>query len=107
MGRMGQPQEIANAARSGDPLAKEVLAEATDALAWGICQVAALICPRRFVIGGGVSLMGDDLFFTPVREAVSQRVFKPFAGHFDSVPAALGEEVVLHGALALAAQSAK
>jgi len=100
-------QEIANAARSGDPLAKEVLAEATDALAWGICQVAALICPRRFVIGGGVSLMGDDLFFTPVREAVSQRVFKPFAGLFDIVPAALGEEVVLHGALALAAKSAK
>jgi glucokinase len=51
--------------------------------------------------------MGDDLFFTPVREAVSQRVFKPFAGLFDIVPAALGEEVVLHGALALAAQSAK
>lgn len=100
-------QEIANAARSGDALAQEVLAEATDALAWGICQVAALLCPRRFVIGGGVSLMGDDLFFTPVRNAVARRVFKPFAGLFDIVPAALGEEVVLHGALALAAQSAQ
>jgi len=100
-------QDIANAARSGDALAQEILAEATDALAWGICQVAALLCPRRFVIGGGVSLMGDDLFFTPVRNAVARRVFKPFAGIFDIVPAALGEEVVLHGALALAAQSAK
>jgi glucokinase len=99
-------QEIANVARSGDTLAQEILAEATDALAWGICQVAALLCPRRFVIGGGVSLMGDDLFFTPVRNAVARRVFKPFAGIFDIVPAALGEEVVLHGALALAAQSA-
>lgn len=100
-------QEIAIAARAGDPLAAEVLAEATDALAWGICQTAALLCPRRFVIGGGVSLLGDDLFFAPVRLAVERMVFKPFRGMFDIVPAALGEEVVLHGALALAAMAGR
>jgi len=100
-------QEIAGAARAGDALAREILAEATDALAWGICQTAALVCPRRFVIGGGVSLLGEDLFFGPVRSAVERMVFKPFRGLFDIVPAALGEEVVLHGALALAAMAAR
>ena len=33
---------------------------------------------------------------------VAERVFEPFRGCYDIVPAALGEEVVVHGALALA-----
>jgi glucokinase len=56
------------------------------------------------VIGGGVSMMGEELFFAPLRDAVAERVFRPFAGITDIVPAALGEEVVVHGALALARQ---
>ena len=62
----------------------------------------ALLCPRRIVIGGGVSLMGEELLFEPLRKLVAERVFKPFADCYDIVPAALGEEVVVHGALALA-----
>jgi glucokinase len=71
-------------------------------LAEGIGHVIALLCPRRIVIGGGVSLMGEKLLFEPLRGKVAARVFKPFAGCYDIVPAALGEEVVVHGALALA-----
>jgi glucokinase len=50
-----------------------------------------------------VSLMGDTLF-VPLRRLVAERVFKPFADCYDIVPAALGEEVVVHGALTLARQ---
>ena len=71
-------------------------------LAEAICHVIALLCPRRIVIGGGVSLMGEKLLFEPLRQLVAERVFKPFAGLTDIVPAALGEEVVVHGAIALA-----
>jgi glucokinase len=71
-------------------------------LADAICHVIALLCPRRIVIGGGVSLMGEELLFKPLRHFVAERVFKPFADCYDIVPAALGEEVVVHGALALA-----
>jgi glucokinase len=46
--------------------------------------------------------MGERLLFEPLRQLVAERVFKPFAGLTDIVPAALGEEVVIHGALALA-----
>jgi glucokinase len=98
--------EIARRANGADPLARETLSEAIDALAEGICSVIALLCPRRIVIGGGVSLLGDELFFAPLRAAVRARVFAPFADTLDLVPAALGEEVVLHGALTLAHQSA-
>jgi glucokinase len=95
--------EIVRAAELGDEQASQVVDRAMSALAEAICHVIALLCPRRIVIGGGVSLLGDSLF-VPLRKRVAERVFKPFAGLTDIVPAALGEEVVVHGALALARQ---
>jgi glucokinase len=59
------------------------------------------------VIGGGVSLLGDQALFEPLRRLVAAEVFQPFAGCYDIMPAALGEEVVVHGALALARQRAE
>lgn len=97
-------QHIASAAAANNAFALEILDGAWAALAEGICQVIALLCPRRIVIGGGVSLMGEQLLFQPLRRLVAERVFNPFATCYDIVPAALGEEVVLHGALALARQ---
>jgi glucokinase len=94
--------DAADLARSGDPQSAAILNGAWDYLAEGLCHVIALLCPRRIVIGGGVSLMGEDLLFAPLRRRVAERVFRPFAGLTDIVPAALGEEVVVHGAVALA-----
>src|SRR5206468_5350103 len=86
----------------GDPAARAVLDTAWNYLAEALCHVIALLCPRRVVIGGGVSLMGDETLFVPLRRMVAERVFQPFADCYEIVPAALGEEVVVHGALALA-----
>ncbi len=93
---------VADAARGGDPAALKVLSDAWDHLADAIRSVVVLLCPRRIVIGGGVSLMGEDLLFKPLRQKAAERMFQPFAGCYDIVPAALGEEVVVHGAIALA-----
>ncbi len=95
-------KHIAEAAAQGDPPACHLLRGARWSLAAAICQVIALLCPRRIVLGGGVSLMGEELLFKPLRELVAANVFAPFAGCYDIVPAALCEEVVVHGALALA-----
>jgi glucokinase len=95
---------VAKAAQQGDKIAEQCLQQAIEFLAEGICHVIALLCPRRIVIGGGVSLIGEKLFFAPLRKRVGEQVFKPFAGLTDIVPAKLGEEVVVHGALALARQ---
>ena len=89
---------VADAAGAGNKLARRILDQAWDALAEGICSVIALLGPRRMIIGGGVSLMGESLLFEPLRTKVSARVFKPYAGCYDIVQAALGEEVVVHGA---------
>ncbi|HEY1191280.1 MAG TPA: ROK family protein [Gemmata sp.] len=95
---------VARLARDGNAAARQILSDATESLAIAIAQMIALLCPARVVIGGGVSLIGEDLFFAPLRAEVAVRTFPPFAGLTDIVPAALGEEVVIHGALALARQ---
>jgi glucokinase len=94
--------EMVHAVAAGDLRAAAILDRSLDALAEAICHVITIICPRRIIIGGGVSLIGEDFFFTPLRRHVAQHVFKPFADCYDIVPAVLGEEVVVHGALALA-----
>jgi glucokinase len=95
-------RHVALAAAEGERVAVHIMDEARSCLAEAICYVIALLCPRRIIIGGGVSLMGEKLLFEPLRKLVAERVFKPFADCYDIVPAALGEEVVVHGALALA-----
>ncbi len=94
--------DVARAAAEGDPTANEILRRSRHALAEALRHVITLICPRRIVVGGGVSLIGEALLFAPLRKLVAEGVFPPFAGRYDIVPAALGEEVVVHGALALA-----
>ncbi len=95
-------QHVAEASARGDETSRDILDKALFHLAGAICQTIALLCPRRIVIGGGVALMGEQMLFDPLRKLIAERVFKPFADCYDIVPAALGEEVVIHGALALA-----
>jgi glucokinase len=95
---------IVAAAERGDESADFILRGSVALLGEGIVHVITLLCPRRIVIGGGVSLIGERFFFGPLRKYVAGQVFKPFAGLTDVVPAALGEAVVVHGALALARQ---
>lgn len=95
-------KQIAERAVAGDPQCRDIIDAATQALAENVCTVIKLLCPRRVIIGGGVSLIGEELFFEPIRRYVAARGMQALAGLTDIVPAALGEEVVIHGALALA-----
>lgn len=97
-------KDAAECARLGDPESQRLLEDAWGYLAHALSHVIALLCPRRIVIGGGVALMGEELFFAPLRRLLGEDIFPPFAGLTDIVPAALGEEVVVHGAVALARQ---
>jgi len=94
---------VAEAAAEGNEIARQVLEHACQALGWAIAQVITLVAPEVIVVGGGVSLVGEQFFFAPLRAAVSRYVFPPLANSYKIVPAALGELVVVHGAIALAA----
>jgi glucokinase len=99
-------KQVCLAAAEGNPAAVEIIKTACQTLGWAIAQSITLLAPECVVIGGGVSLAGDKLFFGPVRKSVEKYVFSGLLDSYRIEPAALGEEVVLHGALQIAAQAA-
>ena len=99
-------KSVGEAAVAGNQIARDEYVEATRVLGWAIAQVITLVAPEAIIVGGGVSLVGEDVFFTPLRQAVQQYVFPPLANSYQLLPAGLGESVVVHGALALARLSA-
>ena len=95
-------KNVSQAAMEGDQRAEAILDRARQGVAFALRQAITLLAPRRIILGGGMSLIGEAHWFEPIRGLVEAGVFAPFRGSYDIVPAALGEEVVVHGALALA-----
>jgi glucokinase len=93
---------VAEAANEGNSRAQSIFGRATQTYGWAIAQVITLLSPAVIVIGGGVPLAGESLFFAPLRRQVERYVFPPLRGSYQIVRAALGEEMVVYGALALA-----
>lgn len=91
-------QVVSIAASHGDELARAVLNKAAWALGVGIGNVANLMNPQRFVLGGGVTKAGDS-FWAIVRK-VAQETALPEV-NFEVVRAVLGDEAPLWGAVAL------
>jgi glucokinase len=93
---------VTEAAREGDPAATEIYTEMGHWLGRGLANLAAVLDPDVFVIGGGVSEAGD-LLLQPARQAFSQaltgRGFRPAAA---IVLAELGPQAGLVGAADLA-----
>ncbi|BAY43622.1 ROK family protein [Scytonema sp. HK-05] len=92
-------QVVSEAAAGGDNLAQEILYRASWALGVGIGNVANLINPQRFVLGGGVMKAGED--FWEVLRRVARETALPEV-NFEIVSAALGDDAPLWGAVALA-----
>ncbi|MBD1921357.1 ROK family protein [Microcoleus sp. FACHB-831] len=92
-------QLISQAATQGDELALEILQRAGWALGVGIGNAANLINPQLFVLGGGVTKAGAQ-FWEVVRRVARETALPEV--NFDIVPAALGDEAPLWGAVALA-----
>ncbi|MGC1721874.1 MAG: ROK family protein [Isosphaeraceae bacterium] len=95
-------KHVAQAAIEGEERAEAILDRAREGVAFALRQAIAVLAPGRIILGGGVSLIGEAHWFEPIRGLVDAGVFAPFRGSYDIVPAALGEQVVVHGALALA-----
>ena len=70
-------------------------------LAMGLKAGIMLLNPARIVIGGGISKAGDALF-GPLRAELRRQITAWSRARIDVVPAALGDDSVLYGALALA-----
>jgi glucokinase len=69
-------------------------------LALGLKAAVMLLNPERIVIGGGISKAGDRLF-VPLREELRRQVTRWSSARIDVVPAYLGDDSVLFGAMSL------
>jgi glucokinase len=70
-------------------------------LARGIKAMIMVLNPARVVIGGGFSKAGDALF-VPLRTELRKQITAWSRARIDVAPAALGDDSILYGALALA-----
>jgi glucokinase len=70
------------------------------ALAQGLKTCIMLFNPARIVIGGGISKAGEALF-GPLREELRRQLTPWSKARVDVVPAQLGDDAILWGALAL------
>ncbi len=97
-------EDIGQAAHQGDSLALETLNEIGDILGNHLANLAHTFNPEIFVLGGGVSQIGEP-FFEPIREAIRKYVIHPFyLEGLRIIPAALGDDAGLVGAMILAHQ---
>lgn len=69
-------------------------------LALGLKAAIMILNPARVVIGGGISKSGDALF-VPLRAELRRQITSWSRARIEVVPAQLGDDSVLYGALAL------
>lgn len=93
-------EDVINAARKGDELARQILLDAGDVLGRALVGVVNLLNPKLVIVGGGI---GESAWFVAERaaEAIDREAL---AGRRDvrMVPAELGNEAGVLGAAVLA-----
>ena len=90
---------IADAARSGDEVANEILDTAIDNLCLGIRNLVNLLDPEMILIGGGVSLNGE-IFFKKLALFMEGKLM-PTKANINIGPVTFGENSTIMGALTL------
>jgi len=93
---------VNEAAQAGDALAQQAFHRAGFYLGLGIINLMHILNPAIFILGGSVALHSGDLLWEPMHKAIRERAMSPlYWEHTPVVPAALGDDVGLLGALAL------
>ena len=98
--------EVYKEAEDGDKVAKEILDSSFNYLGIAVANIITSFDPDMFVIGGGVSQMGAILF-DKVQQVVHKRCFKSMSENCKIVPAGLGTDSGVIGAVALALLESK
>ncbi|MFI5339387.1 MAG: ROK family protein [Candidatus Methylomirabilales bacterium] len=96
--------DVVQLAREGDVLAGEVWDDTVRYLGLGVAAIVTILAPERVVIGGGVAQAGDILL-EPLRREVRRRVKLVAVESIPVLPAALGPDVGILGAAAVALES--
>lgn len=93
-------------ARNGDPACVEVIEEAGRRVGVAVTNLCHLLNPEVVVVGGELAAAGD-LVLDPLREVLGRSVIPNSDQLVPVVPAELGQDVEVRGAVALALDSVK
>jgi glucokinase len=97
-------KDVGLAGQEGDPLAISVITEVGEHIGLHLAQLAHAFNPEIFILGGGLSRIGDPLF-DPIRRALRENVMHPsFLDGLEVVPAELGDDAGLVGAMVMASE---
>jgi glucokinase len=90
-------REVCEAAKVGDPVAKRIIENAMQAVAFGIVDVIHLLNPERVVLGGGL-MKSHKLVLSLIEETVRNLAMKSSLHEKMIVRGKLGDKAGLHGA---------
>jgi glucokinase len=97
--------DVGRAAEAGDPLARSVIEEAAVIIGRQLASLVHAFNPQVIVVGGGVSTLGP-LLFEPMERALRESIMHPaYLSGLKIVPAALGDDAGLIGAMVLARET--
>jgi glucokinase len=92
-------QQVYDAAKQGDLVAREIVRETARFIGTGIANLLNIFNPDVVVLAGGVAQAGEELF-APVRAEVRRRAFKPAVEACRIVPGELQGAAGVVGAVA-------
>jgi glucokinase len=98
--------EVFREAEKGDEVAADILENSLTYLGICVTNLISSFDPELVVIGGGVS-KGGEIVFEKVKEVVKKRGLKAMVEACDIVPAGLGTDAGVMGAVALAITESK
>lgn len=93
-------REVFECALKGDKLALEVVDYTLNYLGIGLANLINIFDPEMIIIGGGVSKVGDMLF-DRIKKIAVERSFKVMSDTVKILPASLGTDAGVVGALAI------
>lgn len=97
----GEARHLGAAWQEGDPLARRIVEETAEDLAWGLSHAVHLFHPHRIVLGGGLSGVGEPLR-AAVEGALRRHTMEAFGPGLDVQLTSLRADAVPVGALSLA-----
>lgn len=92
---------VAASADAGVQAAVEIMERARQAFAAAAVSIADIFNPQRIIVGGGVAIGQGDRLLEQAREQIRKHAFRRQAERVEVVPAELGDDVGLIGAVAL------
>ncbi len=95
------PQDVFNAAASGDPVAHDIVTQQARWLALGLASFCAIFEPDLIALGGGIPSGAGQRLLDPVREHLFRVASPAFIRHLEVVTAHVGPDAGLLGAACL------